>query len=195
MHPQVVTNITINGVAVERAVTWDGQTIVSREMIPKDNWGPGPWTEEFDKVQWVDGDSGYGCLVVREPHSGHLCGYVRLQPGHPIHGLPYEDDALQDLTVHGGVTWSRASDAGDDAAELGIAWSPADPTDWFVGFDCAHGWDQKPAMDALLTLLGIREQSTRLGLLRGETYRDLGYVMGQCKHLAHQLHDLDWGEV
>lgn len=45
----------------------------------KKAWGEGPWTKEPDRVEWRDEVTGYRCLIVRNPHLGHWCGYVEIR--------------------------------------------------------------------------------------------------------------------
>jgi hypothetical protein len=84
------------------------KTIKYRTM-DKSTWGPGPWQEEPDKVQWQDEASGLPCLIVRNSF-GNWCGYVGVAPGHPWHGKDYNglhltpDDYGPD--VHGGLTFA-----------------------------------------------------------------------------------------
>jgi hypothetical protein len=51
-------------------------TTTEREYrtIDKSAWGPGPWTDEPDKVQWTDTATGLPCLAKRNPRGGHWCG-------------------------------------------------------------------------------------------------------------------------
>ena len=56
--------------------------------VDKTGWGDGPWTDEPDKMQWIDEATGLDCLIVRGP-MGALCGYVGVPPEHPWHGIPY----------------------------------------------------------------------------------------------------------
>lgn len=144
---------------------------------------PGPWSAEPDKVQWVDPATGLDCLIVRNL-SGALCGYVGVPPGHPWHGVGYED--LEDVTIHGGLTFSDSCQ--EDAPEgQGVCHIPepgraADV--WWLGFDCAHGGvDRIPLMEEFRHL--------DYPLMPGwpePVYRDLGYVTGQCEQLAVQVH-------
>lgn len=62
----------------------------------KSTWGEGPWQDEPDKVQWQDEETGYPCLIVRNPHMGFLCGYVGVPPGHPAHGLSYDGELSEE---------------------------------------------------------------------------------------------------
>lgn len=56
----------------------------------KSEWGPGPWQDEPDKVQWLDPVTNYPCLIVRSQVSGSLCGYVGVPKEHPAYGLDYD---------------------------------------------------------------------------------------------------------
>ena len=71
----------------------------------KAEWPHGPWTDEPDKVQWIDEATGLDCLIVRNG-SGALCGYVGVAPEHPLHGVDYDDDACPRFDVHGGLTFA-----------------------------------------------------------------------------------------
>jgi hypothetical protein len=68
---------------------------------------------------------------------GNRCGYVKVEPGHPWHGLDEEavrtaeDDHPE---VHGGLTFSGPDKPCDKGGE---------DAGWWLGFDCAHCWDAK----------------------------------------------------
>lgn len=154
--------------------------------------GPGPWDCEPDKVQWIDAATGLDCLIVRNP-LGALCGYVGLPPGHPFHGVDYDQCTRADCTVdrtvewcpehspnaavevHGGLTFAdfcRESDKGEAFGICHVPFPGRPAHVWWLGFDCAHGGDLTP----------------RLGLsFPGDEYRDLAYVKAQCATLARQL--------
>lgn len=74
---------------------------IQYKTVDKSNWGQGPWQNEPDKVQWLDKATGLPCLIVRQPMSGHFCGYVGVPKGHPAFG---KDDT--DVSVHGGQNFS-----------------------------------------------------------------------------------------
>jgi hypothetical protein len=44
-------------------------------FVDKRKWGPGPWMDEPDKIQYPDPETGLPCLAVRGP-LGSWCGYV-----------------------------------------------------------------------------------------------------------------------
>jgi len=56
--------------------------------IDKSEWLPGPWHEEPDRVDFEH--VGFPCTVLRHSTNGHLCGYVAVPPGHPLHGVEYD---------------------------------------------------------------------------------------------------------
>ena len=122
-------------------------------------FGPGPWDHEPDRLDWEH--AGLKCAI-RRAHLGHLCGYVGVPPGHPLHGAGLSStDVL--LDVHGGLTWA------DDHV-------PMEKPDglWWFGFDCAHyGSDYCP--------------NSGRPPRAGEVYRDVEYVKAQTEKLADQL--------
>jgi hypothetical protein len=80
----------------------------------KADWGRGDWTEEPDKAQCIDAETGLDCLIVRN-RVGALCGYVGVPDSHPWHGKGYHD---VDVRVHGGLTFAnRCADASEAARE------------------------------------------------------------------------------
>lgn len=69
--------------------------------IDKSTWGPGPWQEEPDKIQYVDEATGLPCLIVRNgPTIGALCGYVGVLPGHPLHGKRDTQYTMESMKQH-----------------------------------------------------------------------------------------------
>jgi hypothetical protein len=134
----------------------------------------GPWSDEPNKMQWVDRATGLPCLIVRGP-LGSLCGYAGIYPLHPFHKKDY--DAV-DLDVHGGLTFSGACSHSDDEAQ-GICHVPEPGTSddvWWFGFDCAHCGDKSPGM--------LRRGWAGFD---GDVYRDVDYVAGEVTSLAAQL--------
>lgn len=150
----------------------------------------GPWDEEPDKAQWVDEATGLDCLIVRN-QVGALCGYVGLPPGHPLHGASAlysgrrRESALNDLDVHGGITFANSCQGDEDDPSRGICHvpEPGRPRDvWWLGFDCAHAFDLTPA-DASLT--DEWRHSSVSG--REAVYWTFGSVVDECRRLAAQL--------
>jgi hypothetical protein len=72
------------------------------KTIDKSLWGPGPWQNEPDKVQFQDDETGFACLIKRTD-GGHLCGYVGVPPNHPAFEKGYDDIHAN---VHGGLTFA-----------------------------------------------------------------------------------------
>lgn len=159
----------------------------------KTAWGDGPWQAEPDKEQFTDELTGLPCLIKRNG-SGALCGYVGVAEGHPWFGqnyywpsgydadgnevaLPPALQALSDVSVHGGLTYSGFCQPGDQAKTICHVPAPGEPDRvWWLGFDCAHGGDLTPAYQHHLPA----------NLRRGDVYRDLAYVKAQCAGLAAQ---------
>jgi len=117
---------------------------------------------------------GYEWSVVHNG-MGYRCGYVKVPPGHPWYG----HDSLDDVDVHGGITFAHA----DQPCEKG------GPDDGFwVGFDCAHGGD---AVDPALPrdekhgpaslLLSLADHRAHYGTVRTQEY-----VEAECRRLCDQ---------
>ena len=150
---------------------------------------PGPWQAEPDKMQWEDPETKLPCLILRNKHSGHLCGYVGVSKGHPYFEKTYsggwEDhtDPESRLDVHGGLTFSEFC---ADNQEEGICHVPGEGEDdhvWWFGFDCAHH------MDRSFFLAKDLPKST-MDIFATGVYRDLEYVRQECTSLAKQLKDI-----
>lgn len=122
-------------------------------------WGPGPWEDEPDQVEWSVG--AYECRVYRN-HDGFLCGYVGLPSGHPWWGLSH--DAVP-AHVHGGLTFAARPIAGNRL--------PAER--YWLGFDCGHG-----GIDYVPTSPGPPFAANRAN------YRRVEWVMSQVEMLVQQ---------
>lgn len=132
-------------------------------------YGPGPWVEEPDRLEWKSAQ-GLPCLIVRNPRLGVLCGYVAVPPEHPMHGCGLAE--THDLRVHGGVTYAEACQG-----DICHVPEPGEPDDvWWLGFDAGHAFDEQPL---------IAKVSPALRSLA--TYRDVAYMRAQCESLAEQL--------
>lgn len=105
-------------------------------------WPVGPWTHEHDRIEWRA--HGFVCLISRASPSGHLCGYVGVEPGHPWHGLDfasYVETPLERPSVHGGITYSEHCQ--DHVCHVP---APGEPEHLFwQGFDAMHAWDVSPS--------------------------------------------------
>ena len=143
-------------------------------LIDKSKWGPGPWQDEPDRIEWEH--LGFPCLMVRTP-MGNWCGYVAVPPGHPIFEKEY--DSI-DVDVHGGLTYSAHCQG-----PICHVPKPGQPDNvWWFGFDCAHYMDLVPSFEPLLTTLGHPHPNF---MTDRSTYRDVPYVKKEVERLAEQL--------
>lgn len=143
--------------------------------VKRTGWAKGPWDNEPDRLQWKDQDTGYPCLIVRNiTFGGNLCGYVAVNPDHPLYGKDY--DFAEDnhpISVHGGLTYS-------DKCQGRICHvpDPGDPDNvWWFGFDCAHSGDLLPRW--------IKEEPVMV--FKDDTYKTIDYVREEVTNLAKQL--------
>lgn len=138
----------------------------------KDKLIDGPWQDEPDRVLFKA--HGFQCLILRQPVSGHLCGYVGVPEGHPWYGMDYNDVPAE---VHGRLTYGEQC---DDDPERGVCHVPEpgeSPHLYWLGFDCAHLYD--------------RSYMTKRGGLNlgGDIYRTVEYVEKHCTELARQAQE------
>lgn len=154
--------------------------------LDKSEWEDGPWMAEPDKVQWYDDATDLPCLIVRTPHSGHLCGYVGVRPGHPWHGKHYDDVEVPGEEygpdVHGGLTFAGPCNP-QETPEIGICHIPKEgDTDdiWWLGFDCAHCDDYSRMAYAK------KIPETRFDWEKRSSYKDVGFVEAEVAKLAAQ---------
>lgn len=152
-------------------------TTETEYKITRPEWWPdGPWMTEPDRVQWKT-KAGLPGLIVRT-ESGHLCGYVAVPPGHPLHGKGYNEayDLADNISVHGGLTYAAAC-----AGAICHVPEPGEPDDvWWFGFDCAHLGDWRP-VDMAPYLKDLRRMPGH------DVYRDVPYVTSEVESLAEQL--------
>jgi hypothetical protein len=162
--------------------------------MDKAGWGDGPWTDEPDKEQWTDADTGYACLLKRN-QLGALCGYVGVPEGHPWHGSRYSPDRDRDdeltpalrllarVNVHGGLNYAAPCEEGPDGHTICHVPAPGEPEPlyWF-GFDCSHGYDYSPGMGAEYRQLGMTLPAC-LDTTQA-AYRTVDYVKAECATLA-----------
>lgn len=106
---------------------------------------------------------GYTCLIKRMlSFSLHLCGYVILDEDNKLYGKDYEEEVVENLEVHGGITFTE----------------PIKEEKWMIGFDCAHYDDVCPETVALW------------GSDSG-TYKDMWFVKSELIKLVDQIDHLD----
>lgn len=133
--------------------------------------------------------------VIRKTSLGTLCGYIRVGREHPWFKKRGDDI---DSRVHGSLTWADFGTADDPfgsprverpkttlpgyTTAQGVRREPTEIPDysfpghaeteyWWVGFDCAHGFDYVP---------GISQQG------EDRPYRDESYVRAEIKDLARE---------
>lgn len=140
--------------------------------LDRKDWPQGEWSNEPDKIQWQDADTGLPCLIVRN-RMGALCGYVGVAEGHRYFGVNYDNVSVD---AHGGLTFSDFCQPYGEKGEQGICHVPdrGEPDKvWWLGFDCAHYMDVIPAMKPTLEKFGY--------------YKGISYVRHECQQLAAQL--------
>jgi hypothetical protein len=151
-------------------------------VIDKSTWGPGPWQDEPDRVDFVH--AGLPCLALRHPNHGSWCGYAAVRPGHPLHGRDWREHDLP-LEFHWQVCHVPA---------------PGEPDGvWWFGGDFSHFRDFCPGDESHLAQLyeaarakgsdaafALRPRGENDMLFR-QVYRNLPYVRAQIERLAEQL--------
>jgi hypothetical protein len=167
-------------------------TLTSDEKLHA--WGYGEWVEEPDEGNFSH--EGFSCKVIRIIKNdgtnyifgGHWCGYIRIPEGHPWHGLDdgdsYEGEAERPA-VHGGITYRCTENDGH-----------------WIGFDCAHSGDLTPSHEVFKKQMSELSDSYRASLqkleeieksfkltFRPPTYKNLSFVVEECKSLAKQALD------
>lgn len=168
---------------------------LGRGFVPRERWPAGPWDAEPDRVEWTGGglckDGARFAFLLKRNGMGVWCGYVGVPPGHPAHGLDYDDPALEDIEVHWGLTFAgecQKDERMPEPSRICRRPAPGEPDDlWWLGFDCGHGFDYSPAM-AAMSPTGLYQD--RLGEPFGMTYRGLQYAREQTISLGVQLSEL-----
>lgn len=93
----------------------------TKDYKNRENWPKGEWDLEPD--HYTGEAFGFPFEILRMPQ-GHLCGYVGVPEGHPF----YKSEG-EELTVHGGVTYTKEVDK-----------------TWWFGFDAGHSGDLMPSI-------------------------------------------------
>lgn len=166
--------------------------------VDKSDWGDGPWQSEPDKVQMVDEETGYDCLMVRNHYSGSWCGYVGVRKSNDFYEKHYDECKVGDeyLEVHCGLTFSGHCSESEDESR-GICHVPINGSEdkvWWLGFDCSHSGDLWPKHRAdMRKIYEMRgEMIPRYyDQTSGDIYRDREYVVAQIKSLANQLKEVE----
>lgn len=156
--------------------------LVRRKNIDYTPWPEGPWSEEPDLMVWRFPEVGYLAAIVRQAHSGHLCGYVAAPKDHPVRESDTDYDGFpDDLVAHGGVTFFGGVPSVSYGAELSDLIDTEDALDFWVGFDCAHSGDARPGSSR-----PIRDH---------EEYKGVAYTRHHVKLLARQMWELEEGSL
>lgn len=147
-------------------------TVSEAHVIDRTGWPSGPWDGEPDKLNWRT-QVGLPGMITRN-RMGALCGYVAVNPGHPLYGQNYE---VPSVHVHGGLTYSNVC-----AGHICHVPEPGEPDDvfWF-GFDCNHSGDLAPST------LALAAKDDRFAVMEWEVYKDIDYVRAEVESLAEQL--------
>lgn len=119
------------------------------------------WDSEPNEVRYEQ--DGFRCLISRHPSLGSLNGYVQIPLSNSLWGKPY--DEIDDIPVHGGITFSGKFNNTDD---------------WWIGFDCAHVGDFCPYRDSLF----------HLHVLHLGEYRDIEYVRFEITNMIRAINGL-----
>jgi hypothetical protein len=176
----------LSGPYAERVRTWSFP-----EVHPP---GPGPWSDEPDKAQWIDERTGFDALAVRS-RMGFWCGYVGLPPGHPWHGRDPDPDDGPGLPI-GGVSvdfGGYCAEGGEDQQPVVChVPEPGRPDRvWWLGWHNGHADDLAPTLD-----VSIRQILSRAAALPDLStwgvYRPLTAVKAQVLLVAAQCAD-PWG--
>lgn len=130
---------------------------------------------------------GLKCAVVQAREAQHRCGYVRVPPGHPYYGKPWDETAQ--LEVHGGITFAVEEPCIEE-----------DGKGWWFGFDCTHSGDASydPNVDVasvtaetqelLRIFFKVTGDPSRVGLnQRGDHFWTQAEVERETERLAEQL--------
>ena len=110
--------------------------------------------------------------------------YVGVAESHPYFERSYNEEALCELRVHGGLTFNGHCAENDKEHGICHVPAPGEPDNvWWLGFDCAHAFDLMPGTVAKLREVGLPESPWHLD----DIYRTLDYVKAECASLAQQL--------
>ena len=122
-------------------------------MLPRKDWPKGPWDNEPNELKWRDKETGLQCYIRRNDF-GALLGYVNIPQKHWLYEV-YHFDCDH---IHGGITFCGFIDE-----------------KWYIGYDCAHGYDFAPGL------------GYGLNCAPATAYKTINYVKFNCKILAKYL--------
>lgn len=110
------------------------------------------------KTTWRDNETGMFCRVVLTT-MGHFCGYVGVEPGHPLFGMGYSEhvpelsemlqEAMAGTVGDRGILAIAFADKNNASMDLvfdvhgsvTFAGKMDEDQVWWIGFDCAHYGD------------------------------------------------------
>ena len=165
-----------------------------------------PWESEPNYADWIDSDTGFNCVIVREEHDA-LCGFVCIDRSHPFYGrrsdgkpgkhtpMAKNEKAAQEaffaIVVHGGITYGEPFLISSNASVVNIA-------SWWLGFNCSHIGDYVPSYLEMIDIVPPDDELTaedieeiRQSILQDTTpesaYKTFSFVETQCRQLAKQL--------
>ena len=159
----------------------------------------GPWSDEPDKLSWIDPKTGKDCILLRQ-YGGHWAGFVAVGIGHPLWG--FNADAIPSsagLFVHGPIDYAAPCDERGEPEtsvchirpERSRTPSRSIPerskashaidrtTNWWFGFSADQRGDYVPNHNRPLE----REE--------GQVYRDIDYMFREVTELATKLDALE----
>lgn len=122
---------------------------------------------------WIT-KAGYHALILMIRGSYHT-GYVGVPNDHKAAGLLADDELLDNIQVHGGITFESYGQ------EITLEGSPFHKELYYLGYDCAHGGDQ---VRVPLEVQDLFPKSSK------SVFRDVDYCVEQCESLAKQLKEL-----
>jgi len=129
-------------------------------------------------IEYVEKDGRLVKISVLNIKGNHAwrCGYVGVPEGHSLYDTDY--NKLDNIEVHGGLTFSNYNQRYDEAAGV--------QKYWYLGFDCAHSND-------------VLDTDTKVKYnVKDYNYHvdypitcDLDYVKCEVKYLAKQIQELE----
>lgn len=125
------------------------------KSFPVSPLGDGEWQAEPHVLTWKEND--FPCAIIRA-YTGGLAGYVGLPASHP--SVNFVSMQLDFFQVHGEITYNE--------------WGK-DRVYYWIGFDCSHHSDFKPAIH----MLSSNSENAQ--------YRNISYVKEQITSLIQQI--------
>ena len=134
----------------------------------------------MSKIEKVFTYKGFECVILGQAR-GHRCGYVKIPDGHPLfQGSSLKKlNLLDQLRVHGGITYSEVSQYYS---------IEADEIAWWIGFDCAHAFDGTDR--ALVEELNATPELVFINDLPDSTVKDTAVVEAELPDLVDQLEEM-----